>query len=130
MSVTEDSVEITQEDMENISRVAYEANRLYVHVFGLHETLHPPWSEAPEWMQRTVRVGVQAVANNPASTPKDSHISWMKMKLSEGWKYGKVKSADRKEHPCFKPYEELPKEQRAKDRLFIAVARSLLPDLV
>jgi len=44
-----------------------------------------------------------------------------------GWKYGAVKDADKKEHPCFVPYEELPKEQQAKDHLFKATVSALSP---
>ena len=43
----------------------------------------------------------------------------------EGWKYGPVKDAQKKEHPCFLPYAELPPEQKAKDYLFRAVVHAL-----
>ena len=127
--ITEDSVEISLEEQNRIARVAYEALRLHVHVFGLKEEVQPSWSLASEDVKVSVRTGVQNVANNPATTPKDSHISWMNDKLSKDWTYGSVKNAAKKEHPCLKPYEELPVEQRVKDRLFVAVVRSLLPDL-
>ena len=42
----------------------------------------------------------------------------MKQKLDDGWKYGPVKDAEKKEHPCLVPFEQLPKEQQAKDYLF------------
>jgi hypothetical protein len=135
--ITEDSIEITQEEQSRIAQIAHETIRLYIHVFGLDEEVQPSWANAPEWMKRSARVGVQHIANNPASTPKDSHISWMNEKLSETnekgepdpWKWGPVKNSAKKEHPCLKPYEELPAAQRVKDRLFVAVVRSLLPDL-
>ena len=43
------------------------------------------------------------------------------LKADEGWKYGPVKDADKKEHPCFLPYHNLPLEQRMKDYLFGAI---------
>ena len=55
---------------------------------------------------------------NPDATPEQSHESWYKVKEAEGWKYGEVKDMEKKEHPCFLPYEELPDEQKAKDYLF------------
>jgi hypothetical protein len=38
-----------------------------------------------------------------------------------------VKDAEKKEHPCFRPYDELPAEQKIKDALFIAVVHALRP---
>lgn len=48
----------------------------------------------------------------------------MKQKLNDGWRYGEVKSADKKEHPCLIPYESLSEDQKTKDKLFISVVRS------
>jgi hypothetical protein len=45
-------------------------------------------------------------------------------KKADGWVYGEVKDPEKKEHPCLVEYEELPKDQQAKDSLFIAVVRS------
>ena len=50
----------------------------------------------------------------------------MKQKEADGWKYGEVKDADKKEHPCMIPYEELPVEQRAKDYIFKQIVNSLM----
>ncbi len=36
-----------------------------------------------------------------------------------------MKDAEKKEHPCFVPYAELPAKQRMKDHLFGAVVRTL-----
>ena len=63
--------------------------------------------------------------DNPNATPQDSHASWLKQKEEDGWKYGPVKNAETKEHPCFVPYEELPVEQRSKDYIFRQVVHSL-----
>lgn len=65
--------------------------------------------------------------NNPDATPKDSHDSWCEQKLADGWQYGEVKDADKKEHPCLVPYELLTVEQRAKDYLLREVCHSLKP---
>ena len=62
---------------------------------------------------------------NPTSKPSDSHESWLKEKKEDGWKYGKVKDVEKKEHPCFVPYEELPSDQKVKDYVFIAIVDAL-----
>lgn len=48
-----------------------------------------------------------------------------RIERAAGWKYGPVKDPERKEHPCFVPYDGLPPEQRAKDYLFRAVVHQL-----
>ena len=62
---------------------------------------------------------------NPDALPSASHESWMNQKTEEGWKYGPVKDAEKKEHPCYVPYDELPPAQKSKDFLFKQVIHSL-----
>jgi hypothetical protein len=57
--------------------------------------------------------------------PEASHISWMTQKVADGWKYGEVKDAEAKTHPCIRPFAELPREQQAKDFIFRAVVHAL-----
>jgi len=49
----------------------------------------------------------------------------LKEKEEAGWKYGEVKDPDKKEHPCFVSYEELPEQQKVKDALFVGVVRAM-----
>ncbi|MEQ9948114.1 RyR domain-containing protein [Pectobacterium aroidearum] len=56
--------------------------------------------------------------------PEASHNKWLEFKKQDGWKYGPVKDAEKKEHPCFVPYGQLPKEQQVKDYLFRAVVHA------
>lgn len=46
-------------------------------------------------------------------------------RLDEGWKYGPIKDADKKEHPCMVPFADLPAAQQAKDYIFRAVVHAL-----
>lgn len=108
---------------EQIARVAHEINRAYCTSIG--DNSQPAWEEAPEWQRSSAVNGVSFHKANPQATPADSHISWMAQKTAEGWRWGPVKDAARKEHPCFCAYEELPQEQRSKDYLFRAVIQAL-----
>jgi hypothetical protein len=67
-----------------------------------------------------------ALAGN---TPEQSHEGWLAEKRAAGWKYGPVKDPDRKEHPCFVPYADLPPAQRAKDGVYLAVVRAVAESL-
>lgn len=108
-----------------IAKVCHEANRAYCH--SLNDFSHLSWEEAPDWQRKSVVLGVEAIKKNPLGhTLADSHKGWMALKTEEGWKYGQVKDVAKKEHPCMVPYDELPVDQQAKDRLFGAITRALL----
>lgn len=106
-----------------IARVAHEINRAYCASLG--DTSQPTWEDAPEWQQNSALVGVDMHLAKPDATPEQSHESWLAQKLAEGWKYGPVKDAEKKEHPCCVPYADLPAEQKAKDYLFRGVVHAL-----
>jgi len=106
---------------ERIAKVCHEVNRAYC--AGIGDNSQVSWDDAPEWQRESAIKGVIYHLSNPDSQPCNSHNSWMAEKEASGWKYGAVKDADKKEHPCFLPYEQLPKEQQLKDALFIAVVR-------
>lgn len=108
---------------EDIARVCHEVNRGYCAALG--DTSQVPWEEAPDWQRQSAIKGVEFNLANPDAPPSHSHDSWLAEKRATGWKYGPVKDAEKKEHPCFVPYEELPAEQKAKDYLFKATVRAL-----
>jgi hypothetical protein len=106
-----------------VARVCHEANRAYCLSHG--DTSHKPWEETPKEIQDSVISGVRAKRDNPAITPKESHEAWLAYKGREGWVYGEEKNFALLTHPCFRPYEELPLEDRRKDTLFLAIVRAL-----
>lgn len=108
---------------EYIAKVCHEANKAYCE--GIGDTSQVSWDQAPEWQRDSAIKGVNFILDNPTAPPSASHESWLKEKEATGWKYGEVKDAEKKEHPCFVPYAELPLQQRLKDHLFGAVVRAL-----
>jgi len=115
---------------ENLARAAHEINRAYCAALG--DTSQAAWEDAPQWQKDSALAGVDMHLANPDATPEASHQSWLEQKTKDGWKHGPVKDADKKEHPCFCAYSELPVEQKAKDYLFRAVIHTLkdAPDVV
>ena len=104
---------------------AHEANCLYCLALGDATQFH--WDEAPAWQRTSAIKGVEgALAGN---TPEQSHESWLEEKRETGWKYGPVKDVEKKEHPCFLPYAELPAEQKRKDALYLNVVRAMAAGL-
>lgn len=99
-----------------IAMLAHSMNKAYCEAIG--DNSQPTWEDAPDWQKDSAIMGVTKHLENPDMTPEDSHVSWMEQKTAEGWKYGPVKDLEKKEHPCYLPYNELPQEQRVKDYIF------------
>ena len=107
--------------VEACARAAHEANRAYCIAIG--DTSQPAWDDAPEWQKTSARNGVVgALAGN---TPEQSHEGWLAEKRATGWKFGPVKDPEKREHPCFVPYTDLPQAQRRKDSIFVTVVRAV-----
>lgn len=107
----------------DVSQVAHEINKAYCESIG--DKSQPSWEDAPEWQKSSAVNGVKFHLDNPDASPSASHDSWLKQKEEEGWKYGPVKNAETKEHPCYVPYDQLPVEQRSKDYIFRQTIHSL-----
>jgi len=107
-----------------VARVCHEANRAYCQTMG--DDSQPDWGDAPVWQRASALEGVRSVKLHPDLTAEQSHRMWWLSKQAAGWIFGPVKDAEAKTHPCMVPFTDLPAEQQAKDRLFIAVAKTLL----
>jgi len=110
---------------EQIAKVCHEANKVLCESLGDLSQTH--WADAPQWQKDSAIKGVIFNINEPYAPASASHESWLKEKEEAGWKYGLIKDAEKKEHPCFVPYNDLPVEQQAKDHLFKAIVNALSP---
>ena len=108
---------------EQIAETAHEANRAYCHSLGDYSQL--PWRLMSKDHQEVVTNGVEFHLKNPDASPRLSHENWLKKKKEQGWVYGTEKNEELKTHPCMRPYNELPPEQRTKDFIFSAVVATL-----
>lgn len=109
--------------VEDIAKVCHEANRAYCATLG--DDSQAAWSECPDWQKESAVNGVKFHLANPAAGASASHESWIAEKREAGWKYGPVKDAEKKEHPCYVPFEALPAEQQLKDYIFRGVVHAM-----
>lgn len=110
--------EVSDDEVKMIARLCHEINRAYCTANGDHS--QQDWLNAPDWQKESAIKGVEFIIDNPEAGPSASHDSWLKEKELTGWKYGPIKDVEKKEHPCFVPYNELPLMQQVKDYLFRA----------
>lgn len=106
-----------------IAAICHEANRRLCEEQG--DDSQVEWIDAPDWQKESEIKGVTGIFDGSIKTPEDSHNSWLAEKKATGWKYGPVKDPEKKEHPCFVPYDELPPAQQAKDHLFRSIVLAL-----
>ena len=57
---------------------------------------------------------------------KKEHERWLRSKLKTGWRYGDPRDDDRRLHPSVRPWEELPEDEKDKDRKTV----EKLPEIV
>lgn len=116
MSKKKVSENMTNTEIAYIAACCYNANKFYCEALG--DFSQPSWDDAPHEIKRSAVNGVLFVLDNQNMTSADQHENWMKVKLADGWVYGKEKDMEKKTHPCLVPYDQLPKDQQFKDYLF------------
>ena len=110
--------------IESIAKVCHQANKALCEINGDNTQLN--WEEAEQWQKDSAIMGVEYALNNPKGPASAQHDAWSKDKIDNGWKYGEVKDAELKTHPCLVSFDELPVFQQQKDILFKAVVKSLV----
>ncbi len=109
--------------IDEVAKVAHEVNKAYCESMG--DTTQPVWSKIHKWQKESLYDGIRYIVANPKITPEQAHENWMKHKVDNGWKYGKVKDPKKKEHPSIKPYNKLDDKEKAKDYIFQAIVKTM-----
>lgn len=110
-----------------VAAACHAVNRAYCQSLG--DDSQAEWADAPDWQRQSAENGVKFHLENPDAGDSASHDNWMAEKVAAGWKYGEVKDEKKKQHPCIVPFDQLPREQQAKDALFRSVVHSVAPAL-
>jgi len=108
--------------VEDIAKITHQTNKAWCEYLG--DNSQVDWEDAPDWQRKSAINGVMFHLQNPDAGDEASHNSWLAEKMKDGWKYGPVKDVDKKEHPCYVAFNELPKEQQFKDKLFRTIVHA------
>ena len=76
-------------------------------------------------MRQSTIESVEHVLKNPDGPASTQHRQWMAQKKRDGWVFGPTRDDKRKIHPLLVPYSKLPRQERLKDALLIAIVKSL-----
>lgn len=109
--------------VETIAKACHEANKVFCESNG--DKSQKSWEKAEQWQRDSAIAGVKFRLKNPKAKDSAQHDAWSADKIKNGWKFGKVKDAVKKTHPCLVPFEKLPKFQQKKDSLFCSIVDSL-----
>lgn len=113
-------------DPEKIRKIAimcHQTNKAWCELNG--DTSQKDWFEAEPWQRESAMKGVEFRLGNPYAGNDSQHNAWLRDKIKDGWKYGPVKNAEAKEHPCLVQYSALPEFEKKKDALFCAIVDAL-----
>jgi hypothetical protein len=110
-----------------VAKTCHEANRA-IQISHGDPNPSPIWDDAPEWQKESALQGVAHAAWG--ATHEQLHDEWRKFKYADGWSYGPEKDAECKTHPCLVPYDELPEEQKLKDRVFLAIVKTFTESVI
>lgn len=100
-----------------LAEIAHYLNQIYCE--GLGEEVKPGGGGAEDYaIMKSITDGIRFCEENQQASPKQMHNNWMAHKIKEGWVLGEEKDSKKKTHPSLRPYDELPKSERAKDKLF------------
>lgn len=111
---------------KNIAEVCHEANRALQHIFGENNPSFT-WHFESKLIRDSALFGVRLAIEG--KTPEELHEAWVQYKVNEGWVYGPEKSEAAMTHPLLVGYDELPPEQKLKDKVFQAIVLAMRDDL-
>jgi hypothetical protein len=107
--------------MEEITRLIYEATRLEA-VWSKRPVIPERWKDRDDkFKDQMIKLVSGYLSVDPLPTPEEAHNSWMEAYYKMGWKYGKKRDVVKKTHPDLVPFYDLPKDERDKDSIFLAL---------
>ena len=76
-------------DIKDVGQICHLANKLFCESLGDDSQNH--WDLTDEEIKISAISGVEYFLAHPDMRASDSHVEWMRFKISEGWVYGSIK---------------------------------------
>jgi len=105
---------------EEIARLIYEATRIEAG-WSNRPVVPEAWEQRDEkFRKQFIEIVSQYLSMQELPSPEEAHISWMDAYLLMGWQYGETRNPIKKTHPDILPFDQLPKDERDKDAIFLS----------
>lgn len=108
---------------DQLARIGYEANAAYAATIGESPV---SWDAASADDRRLWVLAARHVVAFSDAPAERLHQIWHDAEVALGWRWGPVLDNEAKCHPYVVRWHALPEPQRAKVRLFKAIANALL----
>lgn len=106
----------------------YEAARLEAAISN-RPIVPESWDKRDDdFKMQFLRVVGRQCSDTKFPSAKAAHDSWWRSYKNMGWIYGPERDTEKKTHPDMVPFDELPKNERDKDEIFLrlcAVAEAM-----
>jgi len=108
-------------DFETITKFIYEAARKEAE-WSKRSIVPEAWEDRDEkFKKQMIDVVRRYIESDQLPSPEEAHNSWMKAYLDMGWKYGEARDTEKKTHPDLLPFDQLPRDERDKDAIFLSL---------
>lgn len=107
---------------ERRAEFIYEAARIEA-IASRRPIVPEPWAQREDaFLTQFVATITRLCADDaPPTTPEKEHDSWWLAYEKMGWRYGPVRNRVAKTHPDMVQFGDLPKSERDKDAVFLAL---------
>jgi len=108
-------------NIERIAEILYEATRREAE-WSQRSIVPEAWNDRDDaFRKQFVQVIQNYLTMDKLPTPEEAHDSWVKAYTDMGWVYGPERDPVKKTHPDMVPFDQLPKDERDKDAIFLAL---------
>jgi len=108
---------------ERAAEVVQEVVKTFSHFAKIEEV--PSYKDLDPISRESLINSVAFITDNNITENKPIHDIWLEKMLKMGWTYGKDFDLEKKTHPSLVPFSNLPPEERAVDKLFRSVLKSI-----
>ncbi len=112
-------------DAQHIARICHEADRAHAASHG--DLMTKAWPGLEAYQRENLVRGVKVATATPRAIASDLHTSWLRDKREAGWQFGPKLDLGQQCDPMMIPWEQLSYRAQARERLFLAIIRSLSP---
>ncbi len=105
--------------LKRIAKLIYEATRLEAEWSNRSIVPEPFDNRDTAFQQQFYNIIDKYLHMDKLVSPEEAHNSWWEEYKNMGWTYGPTRDPIKKTHPDMVPFNELPKDERDKDAIFL-----------